>query len=155
MGCYDYLTKNWNLTILISHLLASRNSSVKIQMSANRPKNRKSEAPCAHLDWEREKSVYYFKTSWDAVNTQSTQNKDPFFPPYIIYVPSKNYMPVLFPARREKHAYSWSDKYLSGIYLNERAHLQTFPGSEILPWADRGRIISSGRFKTPTDHLPP
>lgn len=50
-------------------------------------------------------------------------------------------MPVLF-QRWEKHAYSWSDKYLSGIYLNERVHLQTFPGSEILSWAHRGRIIS-------------
>lgn len=40
-------------------------------------------------------------------------------------------------AGREKHAYSWSDKYLSGIYLNERVHLQTFPGSEILSWAHR------------------
>lgn len=101
------------------------------------------------------KSVHYFKISWDAVNTQATQNKDPFFPPYIIYGPSKNYILVLFPASREKHAYSWSDKYLSGIYLNERDHLQTFPGSQILSWAHRGRIIPSGRFKTSAGHLSP
>lgn len=50
-------------------------------MSANHPKDRKGEVPCAHLDQEREKSVHYFKTSRDAVNTQSTQNKDLFFHP--------------------------------------------------------------------------
>lgn len=79
------------------------NPSLRIQINANHPEDRKGETPCAHLGWESKKSVHYFKTSCDAVNTQSTQNKDPFFPPYIIYVPSKNYMPVLFPALRERN----------------------------------------------------
>lgn len=45
------------------HFLAIINLPLRTQFGGNHSKDRKGEAPSEHLDWEREKSVHYFKIS--------------------------------------------------------------------------------------------
>lgn len=101
MGFSGYLT-HWSLELDHPPFLASKILPEDTNECKSPERQERWSSMCTFRLGKGKISSLFQDLLWCCKYTVNTEQRS-LFPPYIIYVPSKNYMPVLFPALRERH----------------------------------------------------